>query len=53
MRDGGVQVLPRLNLNIVLRLLDIWPAVVFDPEPGHCEEEVAVIAGAEIRNRLA
>ena len=52
MRDGGVPVHPRLDLGGFFGVVHVWPALVFDPESGHCEEGVALIDGPETRNML-
>ena len=49
---GGVPVHPRLDLGGFFGVVHVWPALVFDPESGHCEEGVALIDGPETRNAL-
>ena len=52
-RDGGAPVHPRLDLGGFFGVVHVWPAVVFHPESGHCEEGVALIDGPETRDTLA
>ena len=51
--EGRAAVRPGINLGDVVGVADVWPAVVFDPESGHCEEGVAAEDGAEFCNQFA